>query len=102
MTETLRYIQKWPDKFPGEVELYGVDWTDRLAGAAIASVSATVETGDVVITSPAVSFSTGDTQYVWVSAGTIGRQVVTTQAITNESPPRTLEEVFAFDILEAR
>lgn len=102
MTETLRYVLEWPDKFPGEVFLNGVDWTDRLAGAGIANVTATRNVGDVTIDTPAASFAAGNVQYVWIGGGTTGRQVVTCRAVTNETPARTLEESFSFNVLESK
>lgn len=88
---------RWPDKFPDEVHLNGVDWTKPLGGATIVSCTASVEDGDVTIDDPVASSFTGSIQKAWISGGTEGSQRVRMQITLNDG--RVFEEDCIFAVL---
>ena len=76
----------WPFKDPNEVLDYEIDWSARLGGDTISSVTWTVP-GGITKNSDTVS---GDIAVIWLSGGTagtsydIGCRVVTTGGRTHD------------------
>lgn len=88
---------RWPDKFPGEKALYGVDWTKALGSAAIVSCTATVEEGNVTVNDPSVPSFSGAVQQIWIAGGTAGSQRVRAQVTLSDT--RILQEDCIFTVL---
>ena len=88
---------RWPDKFPGETILNGVDWTKVLGAATIASCAATVEDGDATVDDPVGPSFTGAVQKIWVAGGAVGSQRVRAEVTLSDG--RVLQEDCIFAVL---
>lgn len=88
----------WPSKDPSEVEFYGIDWTQRLAGDGIAtSVFSLADAQGVTIVSQS-NTPTGST--VQLSGGTDGQTAQILCTITTVAA-RTLEETIFLPIVSS-
>ena len=89
----------FPDKHPEEVFLNGADWSRLIGNATIVSVAASVENGDVSVTSPHPSSFSGAIQSVWVTGGTprAGEQRVRLEATFSDG--RVLAQDFIFKVV---
>lgn len=89
----------FPDKHPQEIFINGADWSRLMGGATIVSVAASVEDGDVSVTTPQASAFSGAIQSVWVTGGTqaAGEQRIRLEATFSDG--RVLAQDFIFKVV---
>lgn len=96
----------WGSKHVAEKYPNGLDWSDFLTDdngvlddQTIVSVTATVIEGTLTIDDPAVSFPSGNYQYVWLSGGN-PQETVLIQCLATTNDGWVLEQHVRLEIYE--
>jgi len=82
----------WPNKDPGEILDYDLDWSQRLGSDTIVTSNWAIVTTDgaLVINSNA---HTGNTTKVWLSAGTLKQNYILQNTITTSDGDTEIQTV---------